>query len=95
MNSSLEAAGSSERVSAESLLEDVKWICDNFSSSIAHTGLMLDNALKLGEHVILEGAQGCLLDIDQGTFPYVTSSVILLEEIQPMVQVFILAMLTK
>ena len=75
MNASLEAAGSSERVSAESLLEDVKWICDNFSISIAHTGLMLDNALKLGEHVILEGAQGCLLDIDQGTFPYVTSSV--------------------
>ena len=75
MNASLEAAGSSERVSAESLLEDVKWICDNFSTSIAHTGLMLDNALKLGEHVILEGAQGCLLDIDQGTFPYVTSSV--------------------
>ena len=52
MNASLEAAGSSERVSAESLLENVKWICDNFSSSIAHTGLMLDNALKLGEHVI-------------------------------------------
>lgn len=75
MNASLEAAGSSERVSAESLLEDVKWICDNFSTSIAHTGLMLDNALKLGEQVILEGAQGCLLDIDQGTFPYVTSSV--------------------
>lgn len=75
MNASLEAAGSADRVSTESLLEDVKWICDNFSSSIAHTGLMLDNALKLGEHVILEGAQGCLLDIDQGTFPYVTSSV--------------------
>ena len=36
---------------------------------------MLDNALKLKEHVILEGAQGCLLDIDQGTFPFVTSSV--------------------
>jgi adenylosuccinate synthase len=75
MNASLEAAGSPDRVSTESLLEDVKWICDNFSSSIAHTGLMLDNALKLGEQVILEGAQGCLLDIDQGTFPYVTSSV--------------------
>ena len=75
MNASLEAAGSPDRVSTESLLEDVKWICDNFESSIAHTGLMLDNALKLGEHVILEGAQGCLLDIDQGTFPYVTSSV--------------------
>tara|TARA_B110000444_G_C18836308_1_gene596166 strand:- start:160 stop:1464 length:1305 start_codon:yes stop_codon:yes gene_type:complete len=75
MNASLEAAGSLERITADSLLEDVKWICDSFSTSITHTGLMLDNALKLGENVILEGAQGCLLDIDQGTFPYVTSSV--------------------
>ncbi len=75
MNASLEAAGSSERVSKQSLLDDVSWIFDNFSSAISNTGLMLDNALKLGENVILEGAQGCLLDIDQGTFPYVTSSV--------------------
>jgi len=75
MNASLEAAGSSERVSKQSLLDDVSWICENFSSAISNTGLMLDNALKLGENVILEGAQGCLLDIDQGTFPYVTSSV--------------------
>ena len=29
----------------------------------------------MGERIILEGAQGCLLDIDQGTFPFVTSSV--------------------
>ena len=75
MNASLEAAGSSERVTKQSLLDDVSWIFDNFSSAISNTGLMLDNALKLGENVILEGAQGCLLDIDQGTFPYVTSSV--------------------
>jgi adenylosuccinate synthase len=36
---------------------------------------MLDNALKMEQKVLLEGAQGCLLDIDQGTYPYVTSSV--------------------
>jgi adenylosuccinate synthase len=54
---------------------DVNWMETTTAQSIANTGLMLDNALKLGEHVILEGAQGCLLDIDQGTFPYVTSSV--------------------
>ena len=75
MNASLEAAGSSERVSTEGLAGDIAWIHDNYAQCIANTGLMLDNALKLGEHVILEGAQGCLLDIDQGTFPYVTSSV--------------------
>ena len=75
MNASLEAAGSTERVSADGLASDIAWIHENYASCIANTGLMLDNALKLGEHVILEGAQGTLLDIDQGTFPFVTSSI--------------------
>jgi len=75
MNASLQAAGSEDRVSEESLSADVNWIWDNYDGSICNTGLMIDNALKLGEHIILEGAQGCLLDIDQGTYPFVTSSV--------------------
>ena len=75
MNSSLEAAGCKDRVTAEGLKSDVTWIWDNYSSTIGNTGLMLDNALKMDEKIILEGAQGCLLDIDQGTFPFVTSSV--------------------
>ncbi|MCS5532766.1 MAG: adenylosuccinate synthase [Candidatus Poseidoniaceae archaeon] len=75
MNASLQAAGSQDRVTEESLNTDVNWIWDNYNGSIRNTGLMLDTALKLEEQIILEGAQGCLLDIDQGTFPYVTSSV--------------------
>ena len=75
MNASLQAAGSEDRVSEESLSADVDWIWNNYDGSIGNTGLMIDNALKLGEHIILEGAQGCLLDIDQGTYPFVTSSV--------------------
>ena len=75
MNASLEAAGCMDRVTVEGLKSDVNWIWDTYSGSIGNTGLMLDNALKMDEHVILEGAQGCLLDIDQGTFPFVTSSV--------------------
>jgi adenylosuccinate synthase len=75
MNASLEAAGCEDRIVPSKLAEDIAWIHTTYANSIANTGLMLDNALKLGEHVILEGAQGCLLDIDQGTFPYVTSSV--------------------
>ena len=75
MNASLEAAGSSERVTSEGLASDIAWSHENYASCIGNTGLMLDNALKLGEHVILEGAQGTLLDIDQGTFPFVTSSI--------------------
>ena len=75
MNASLEAAGCTDRITVEGLKSDVNWIWDSYSGCIGNTGLMLDNALKMDEHVILEGAQGCLLDIDQGTFPFVTSSV--------------------
>ena len=35
---------------------------------------LLDDGLRAGKHVILEGAQGTLLDLDKGTYPFVTSS---------------------
>jgi adenylosuccinate synthase len=38
------------------------------------TSLLLWNALKAGKNVLFEGAQGTLLDIDHGTYPFVTSS---------------------
>ncbi len=41
---------------------------------VADTSLMLHNALKDGKKVLFEGAQGTMLDIDMGTYPYVTSS---------------------
>jgi adenylosuccinate synthase len=74
-NAALEAAGCEQRVTSAELDEQIAWIVNRFGNAIGDTGIMLDNALKMGENVILEGAQGCLLDIDQGTFPYVTSSV--------------------
>ncbi|WP_322751358.1 MULTISPECIES: adenylosuccinate synthase [unclassified Frankia] len=41
---------------------------------IADTGLVLDQALRAGKVVLLEGSQGTLLDVDHGTYPFVTSS---------------------
>lgn len=41
---------------------------------MSDTGAILRNAIEAGEGVLLEGAQGTLLDIDHGTYPYVTSS---------------------
>lgn len=41
---------------------------------IADTTNLVQDALERGEHVLLEGAQGTLLDLDHGTYPYVTSS---------------------
>ena len=37
-------------------------------------GVTIDHALRAGRSVLLEGAQGTLLDVDHGTYPYVTSS---------------------
>ena len=41
---------------------------------VADTSLLVDTALEDGKHVLLEGAQGTLLDLDHGTYPFVTSS---------------------
>jgi adenylosuccinate synthase len=45
-----------------------------FAHRIADTRLLLDEALSGGETVLLEGSQGTLLDVDHGTYPFVTSS---------------------
>ncbi|HYZ10246.1 MAG TPA: adenylosuccinate synthase [Pseudonocardiaceae bacterium] len=45
-----------------------------FAHRIADTRLLLDEALSRGETVLLEGSQGTLLDVDHGTYPFVTSS---------------------
>jgi adenylosuccinate synthase len=41
---------------------------------LADAGALVDDALKANKNVLLEGAQGTLLDIDHGTYPFVTSS---------------------
>jgi adenylosuccinate synthase len=41
---------------------------------VADTSLLVDEALRKGSRVLLEGAQGSLLDVDHGTYPFVTSS---------------------
>jgi adenylosuccinate synthase len=41
---------------------------------VADTSLLVERALKEGQKVLLEGAQGTLLDLDHGTYPFVTSS---------------------
>ncbi len=41
---------------------------------VTNTGVLLDREIKAGKKVLFEGAQGTLLDVDHGTYPYVTSS---------------------
>jgi adenylosuccinate synthase len=76
MNSQLKTVKVETEVSADELTADLQWILDRFGQAIRPTGLMVDMALRNGENVLLEGAQGAMLDIDQGTYPFVTSSVV-------------------
>jgi adenylosuccinate synthase len=55
---------------ADQLLE----YADVLRPYVADTGLLLNNALDEGKVVLLEGGQGTLLDVDHGTYPFVTSS---------------------
>ena len=47
---------------------------EKIAGYITDTSLYLDRAIKQGENILFEGAQGTLLDVDHGTYPFVTSS---------------------
>ncbi|MEV4130247.1 adenylosuccinate synthase [Nocardia sp. NPDC049707] len=58
----------------QQVVDEVLGQADSFKHRIADTRLELNLALERGETVLLEGSQGTLLDVDHGTYPYVTSS---------------------
>jgi adenylosuccinate synthase len=47
---------------------------ERIQSFLADTSLVLDRLMQEGKQILFEGAQGTLLDVDLGTYPYVTSS---------------------
>ena len=47
---------------------------DRLAPYVADTGVLLEEFFREGKNVLFEGAQGTLLDLDHGTYPYVTSS---------------------
>lgn len=63
-----------EPVNKEELIETYVEYAKRLKPYIKDTGVMVYDALKKGEKVLFEGAQGSLLDVDLGTYPYVTSS---------------------
>ncbi len=58
----------------EEVIETVLGQAEHFAHRIADTRLLLNQALERDETVLLEGSQGTLLDVDHGTYPFVTSS---------------------
>jgi len=63
-----------DAVSYDEVLASVKEYADILTSMVVDVTDVLDKARKNGDKIMFEGAQGTLLDIDHGTYPYVTSS---------------------
>lgn len=59
---------------AEEIIEEYLGHAERLEPHVADTSLILHEAIKRGDDVLFEGAQGTLLDIDHGTYPFVTSS---------------------
>jgi adenylosuccinate synthase len=63
-----------EPLELEELAERLEGYAQRMRPYIADTSLLVDRALREGKAVLLEGGQGTLLDLDHGTYPFVTSS---------------------
>ena len=59
---------------ADKIVNDYLGYAQRIKSYVKDTGVIVNDAVESGKKVLLEGAQGTLLDIDFGTYPYVTSS---------------------
>ncbi len=72
-NEILKAFGA-ERLSFEKVHADYRKAGDYLEPFVANTVILLHQALRRGDSILFEGAQGTFLDIDHGTYPFVTSS---------------------
>ncbi|HEY9721512.1 MAG TPA: adenylosuccinate synthase [Oscillatoriaceae cyanobacterium] len=63
-----------EPLSLDAIYEEYRGFGEQLRPYLTNASVLVDETIKRGENVLFEGAQGTLLDIDQGTYPYVTSS---------------------
>jgi len=73
-NMLLERVYDREGFSAGQLIDEYLGYGERLRPYVTDTSLLLDGALRDGKNVLFEGAQGTMLEIDYGTYPYVTSS---------------------
>ncbi len=74
VNSLLEKVYGDKGFSKQDLIDELSPIAERLRGMVADTSLLVNEALDRGRNVLFEGAQGTLLDIDHGTYPFVTSS---------------------
>lgn len=60
--------------SFDELYGEYRMYAGRIGKYVTNTTVMLNNAINKGKRVLFEGAQGTLLDVDHGTYPFVTSS---------------------
>jgi adenylosuccinate synthase len=70
----ISSASYGHKLETAGLYESTLEIVAHIRGLVVDTTVLLNNALDAGESVLFEGAQGTMLDIDHGTYPYVTSS---------------------
>lgn len=63
-----------EGFTTEEILEEYMQYVERIRPYVMDTSVVLNDAIDAGKRVLFEGAQGVMLDIDQGTYPFVTSS---------------------
>ena len=63
-----------EEIDVEAIIREYEEFDKVIDPYVTNTQLYLNRQIKAGKTVLLEGAQGCLLDVDHGTYPFVTSS---------------------
>jgi adenylosuccinate synthase len=73
-NMQLEAYGAEERTTPDEIMDRLEEVSAGLLALATDTGDEIRSGLADGGRVLLEGAQGSLLDVDHGTYPYVTSS---------------------
>jgi len=61
-------------ITVDEVLDEYLGYAQILKPYVVDTALLLDQALKAGKNILLEGSQGTLLDVDHGTYPFVTSS---------------------
>lgn len=64
----------SEPIDADKMFQEYAQAAERIAPFVADTAVLLNQAIADGEWVMFEGAQGTMLDIDHGTYPFVTSS---------------------
>ena len=63
-----------EPLDADRMYDEYAAIADKIAPFVCDSAALINGAMRKGESVVFEGAQGTMLDIDHGTYPFVTSS---------------------